>query len=356
MNENIKKALFLKFSNGIGNVSAKQIILNNHWDKVNFNDPEIINKVENELNNIENQKINVITLLDTLYPPLLKEIHDPPLLLYYEGNLEAKQPIAVVGTRHPSPYGEKSCRDIVKGLCKYGVEIISGFAYGIDGIAHKTTLENQSKTIAVLACGLDIAYPYAHVKLKNEIIASGGAVISEYPMGTKPQPYHFPIRNRIISGLAQGTIVIEAKIESGALITAKYAGEQGRSVYTIPGSIFQESFYGNHTLIREGGILIRKAEDVLEDLQTFSEKKLIKKTIKLNKEEMQETVRTHADDSLFAYLNEEEKLIMECFSEKTTLDYLLAKTGFSPSKILSLLTQLNIKGLLEEKGGIYYKS
>lgn len=352
MNEdNLKKALTLYFSPNLGRVKSKEIVEKNLWDSIDFKDSEIQKKVDRELLQVEKFKAKIISLLDDEYPSQLKEIYDAPLVLYYYGNLKTSLPIGVVGTRNPSKYGERACKEIVRELCQYPVEIISGFANGIDTIAHREAVSANAKTFAVMGCGLDKNYPASNYRLRAEILEKGGALISEFPFGTEALSYHFPLRNRIISGLSVGVAVIEASASSGAIITAKTANEQGRNIYTIPGSIFCDSFDGNHALIRQGATLIQSGKDILNDISVFKEEKPQLKKLKKaspKKEPHQE--------KLLPLFGEEEKLVYDFICEPVTLDFILAKTGFTPAKALSLLTQLCIKGAAEERGGLYHRT
>ena len=207
-----------------------------------------------------------ITLKDKNYPQLLKEIYDPPQTLYVNGQLKAveKYPLAVVGTRKISSYGQQITQSLVKALARAGLTIISGLALGVDGLAHQATLDVGGRTIAVLGSSLDIIYPPSHEKLAQRIVESDGAIISEYPPKTRPSKWTFPARNRIVAGLSLGVLVIEAPKRSGALITARFALDQGREVFAVPGSIYNKNSAGCHLLIKLGAKPVTKPEDILE--------------------------------------------------------------------------------------------
>jgi DNA processing protein len=193
---------------------------------------------------------------------------DPPLLLYALGHAEVlRHPrrLSIVGSRNPTPQGEANARQFAKALGQAGVCVVSGLALGIDGAAHEGALEAGAPTIAVVGTGLDRVYPKRHLALAHRI-AENGVILSEYPLGTPPLPPHFPQRNRIIAGLSQGTLVVEAAMKSGSLITARLAAEQGREVFAIPGSIHAPQSRGCHALIRQGAKLVESAQDILEDL------------------------------------------------------------------------------------------
>lgn len=213
---------------------------------------------------------HLLTLGDVEFPPTLLQMADPPLMLYVVGQLAAlAQPnkIAIVGSRNPTPQGQINARQFAAALGESGLCIVSGMALGVDGAAHEGALDAGAPTIAVVGTGLDRVYPKRHHDLAHRIAAQGGAIVSEYPLGTPPLPANFPQRNRIIAGLCQGTLVIEAAVASGSLITARLATEMGREVFAIPGSIHAPQARGCHALIRQGAKLVESAHDVLEDLQ-----------------------------------------------------------------------------------------
>lgn len=212
---------------------------------------------------------HLLTLGDPDYPPMLLQMADPPLALYVVGQLAAIQSpnkIAIVGSRNPTPQGQINARQFGAALGDAGLCVVSGLALGVDGAAHEGALDAGACTIAVVGTGLDRVYPKRHHDLAHRI-AVKGAIVSEYPLGTPPLPAHFPQRNRIIAGLCQGTLVVEAAVASGSLITARLATEMGREVFAIPGSIHAPQARGCHALIRQGAKLVESAQDVLEDLQ-----------------------------------------------------------------------------------------
>lgn len=228
---------------------------------------------EEEFNNIieicERREINLTTIADAEYPANLKRIYDAPVILYYKGNLSErdKYSIGIVGTRIPSEYGRTSCVTIVKELSEYGIPIISGMAKGIDSIAHKTALSSGTLTYAIMGSGLDVIYPPENKKLYEEI-AEKGAVISEYQPGTNPDKGNFPKRNRIISGISLGCIIVESGKKGGSLITASYALDQNREVFAIPGQINSRRSEGTNNLIKRGQAkLIINSEDIINELE-----------------------------------------------------------------------------------------
>ncbi len=218
-----------------------------------------------EMERLERYKVRVLTLNDPAYPPRLKEIYDVPPVLYVRGALTAEDEwsVAVVGTRRTTAYGREVAERIVGELARSKVTIVSGLARGIDSVAHRAALEAGGRTIAVFACGLDIIYPAENLKLAQAIMEHG-ALISDYPLGTSPKAEHFPRRNRIMSGLSLGVLVVEAGEGSGALITANLALEQNRDVFAVPGSILSPVSRGTNRLIQDGAKLVRDVRDILE--------------------------------------------------------------------------------------------
>ncbi len=275
------------------------------------------------------------------YPLLLKEIPDAPIALYQLGNFDfnnSDAKISIVGTRKPTSYGKMAAEKITKELVNYNFITISGLAYGIDTICHQTTLENNGKTIAVLGSGLNIIFPSINKKLSEKIIKNG-ALISEYALNAPPLKHHFPARNRIISGLSLGTIVIEASIKSGSLITARLAAEQNREVFAIPGSIFSSLSEGCHQLIQSGAKLVYSTKDVLEELNieiTETENSLSKKTIEsLSIEEIK----------LLDIIKQTEYPLL--------VDEIISLSGLTPNIVNQTLTLLEIKNLIKLDGNGY---
>ncbi len=223
--------------------------------------------IERELELIQEYGCQVLTLYDTAYPALLKEIDTPPIVIYIRGELTSEDSLslALVGSRDAKDYGRKASYRLSYQLAQRGLTIISGLAKGIDTSAHRGALESGGRTVAVMGSGLSFIYPAANTDLAEKITESG-ALISEFPMETKPKPKNFPRRNRIISGLTLGTVVVEASNRSGALITARLAGEQGREVFAVPGEIFSELSTGTHKLINNGAKLVNTVDDLLNEL------------------------------------------------------------------------------------------
>ena len=234
---------------------------------------EIVNtryryNLDKYLEYMNNNNIELINVYDKNYPDKLKVIYDPPIVLYVKGNKKIlkEKGISIVGCRLCTKYGEKIAKELAYNLSLNNINIISGLAKGIDSFAHRGSLKAHGRTLAVVGCGLDRVYPQENKKLFDEIISSGGAVISEYIIGTKPLAQNFPRRNRIISGLSDGVVVIEAREKSGTLITVDFALEQGKNIYAVPGNIDSPNSYGTNELIKQGAKIITNMQDILEDL------------------------------------------------------------------------------------------
>lgn len=259
------------------NLTRDMIERMNHGNKISSNVVKLLHQNWNgslvsKLNDeFRRKNVGVLTILDQDYPSLLKKISQPPWVLYYRGDVSllSGPAIAVVGTRRPTPYGLKVTQQFAEELSHCGWVIVSGMASGIDGVAHRSVLRAQGKTVAVLGSGIDVIYPKNHRALYEQLI-NEGLVLSEMPPGTKPHPGLFPQRNRIISGLSYGTVVIEAAEKSGSLITANYSLEEGREVFAIPGPITSDKSGGTNSLIQQGAKSVCKVEDILEEFPYIS--------------------------------------------------------------------------------------
>jgi DNA processing protein len=273
------------------------------------------------------------------YPRYLKEIDQPPPILYIKGelSLEDEWSVAIVGTRKVTHYGRQVAQEFSRVLADHKITIISGLARGIDGIAHKAAIDAGGRTIAVLGSGVDRIYPAEHRNLAEEICKSG-AVVSDYPPGTAPEASNFPPRNRIISGLSRATIVIEAGQTSGALITADFANNQGRNVYAVPGSIYNVQSKGTNKLIQQGAKPLLDIRDVLEDLQVelLQERKSIRKA--------------NPGDQF------EEKILNILSDDPLHVDEITNQTELPISQVSSCLTMMELKGLAKQVGGMKYVS
>ena len=303
---------------------------------VNSKNEEFVNNLEKELTRIQKNNIDIITLHDKEYPYNLRNIYSSPILLYKKGNLvnEDNNSIAIVGSRNATSYGLKVAYDLARQLAKRGITIISGMARGIDSQAHKGALDAGGRTIAVLGCGLDVIYPPENKKLMNDIM-NNGAVISEFSLGTIPDSKNFPQRNRIISGISRGTVIVEANKKSGSLITADFALEQGREVFAVPGPIYSRFSEGTNNLIKDGAKVVTGIEDILEELKI--------NYIIDNKE----TESLRPDN-----LTQEENIIYECMSyEPLHVELLMKKSGLSINKMNTILTLLELKGIIKQLPG-----
>ncbi|MGD9201791.1 MAG: DNA-processing protein DprA [Chitinispirillia bacterium] len=307
-------------------------------------DEAVLEYAENQLSKARKYNIQILSLDDSKYPSFLNEIFAPPPVLYVKGNISAfsNNSIAIVGMRRPSVYGKNATSVITKELTRENIVVVSGLALGIDSIAHKTVIENNGITIAVLGSGIDRLYPASNSNLA-EHIAEKGAVISEFPLGTQPKPYNFPRRNRIISGLTSGTLVIEACEKSGSLITAQYAIQQGRDVFAVPGSIFSEKSNGTFYLIRNGAIPVRSANDILEHIE------LAQHHIP------HEETPTKVTQLPFEFLNIDEKLIIQSLAdEPQRLDQISFITKKNINELYSILLNLELKGFVKQISGQQY--
>lgn len=280
--------------------------------------------------------INVITIADSNYPKLLKEIFDPPAVLYYKGKIDSLHSLclAVVGTRQATPYGQRAACDMVVPIASANVTIISGLAYGIDATAHQAALSAKGKTVAVLANGLDTVYPTAHRKLADDIISSGGALVSEFPPGVAPLKQNFVQRNRIIAGLASATLVIEGARESGALITARFALESNREVLALPGSIYSEQSFGTNDLLKSGAHLVSAPGDVFNVLG------LEPKSVSAGPRR--------------PLLEDEADLLRHLSHEPVHIDELARELAMPVSVLAGKLTALELAGYVQDTGGQRY--
>lgn len=293
--------------------------------------------LDDELARIERLGYRLLTWEEADYPERLREIPAPPPVLYLWGDLRPQDrwAAAVVGTRRPTAYGTAVARDLAAVLAASGVTVVSGLARGIDIIAHQSALEAGGRTLAVLGSGLDRLYPPEHRHLA-ERIAGGGAVLSDYPLGTAPEAGNFPPRNRIISGLALAVVIVEAGEGSGALITADFAGEQGREVFAVPGSIYSRASRGTNRLIRSGARPLVAFEDVLEALNL---------DVVIRQEEVSQALPEDETEA---------KILAALSSEPVHVDELQARCGLPAAQISASLAMLELKGRARQVGGMHY--
>ncbi|HEV8713626.1 MAG TPA: DNA-processing protein DprA [Candidatus Binatia bacterium] len=295
--------------------------------------------VETELNKIVRAGVRLVTRTDPEYPVNLTHLHDPPPFLYLRGSFvpEDRIAIAVVGSRFASSYGKGAARDLARGLAEKGVTIVSGLARGIDAEAHRAALAAGGRTIAVLGSGLDIIYPSEHRALAAEIPAHG-AVVSEFSLGSKPDAVHFPYRNRVISGLTLGTVVVEAAENSGSLITARCALEQNREVFAVPGPITTSRSRGPHRLIKDGAKLVEGIDDILHEIAPALA-----------------PPRPTLPVTPTATLEPHEALLVGLFDgEPQHVDALIARSGLSAARVLEVLLGMELKGVVIQLPGTHF--
>ncbi|PID71970.1 MAG: DNA-protecting protein DprA [Desulfobulbus propionicus] len=300
-------------------------------------------RADRELEQLQQRNISFLSISSAYYPKLLKNIPEPPVVLYCKGDLALldKPGVAVVGSRSATDYGKRVSTMLAQELSCQGLSIISGGAYGIDAAAHEGALQGEGTTCAVLGCGIDVVYPKVHQQL-FQAIEQDGLLLSEYPLGAKPEPFRFPARNRIISGLATGVVVVEATLKSGSLITARLALDQGREVFAVPGRIDSIKSSGCHRLIQQGAHLVNNAEDIIHELGFVT-------TGRLTREQGENTVSApHLE-------NEEETLLSFIDIYPVDIDTLLRLSGLNSNIIHSLLLQLELKGLIRQLPGQQYE-
>ncbi len=292
----------------------------------------------------------IVALSDPEYPPRLKEIYDPPVILFVKGSVEvlARPGIAMVGTRHPTPYGSAMAERLSTDLAARGLVIISGLARGIDTASHRGAVAAKGKTVGVLGTGIDIMYPKENTRLTEQIVSLGGALVTEFPVGTPPTPQNFPIRNRIISGMSAGVLVVEAAEYSGTRITSRLALEQNRDVYAVPGNVTNKNAWGPNTLIKQGAKLVATWEDVWEELPTDVQVAL---SSAQNESPEQETASLFPDEVSSPH----EKYILKLLKadESTHIDELveLLENEMSPSEIFAALFELELNGKVKQLPG-----
>lgn len=309
-------------------------------------DASAVRQLNQELTQLERHQVRVLTYLDTQYPSLLRSIPDPPPLLYFQGTLldSDRHAIAIVGTRKVSVAGRVFAEELARDLAAMGFTIVSGLARGVDAAAHRGALAGHGRTLAVMGCGLDRTYPADHRQLR-EAIERSGAVLSELPLGAAPHSYHFPRRNRIISGLALGVVVTEAAIESGSLITARLAAEQGREVFAVPGFVKIENSRGPNSLIKDGARLVESARDVLDELRPQLDAEFCG--------ELDE--RVHAKQQPDVQLGGEEMRVYDALhAVPQSIDEVIRRTGLEASHVTPILLSLELKNCIRQLPGNEY--
>lgn len=313
-------------------------------DRLHASEPRRL--AEEELRRLDAMGAEVVTLADARYPALLREIYDPPIVLYALGRLEEAlgQPcIAIVGTRRPSTYGANVAVQLARDLAARGLTIVSGFARGIDSAAHRGALEAKGKTIAVLGTGLDLIYPRENQRLA-EGIRSSGALVTEFPLGTPPAPQNFPFRNRIISGLSLGVVVVEAAQQSGSLITARLAIEQDRDVFAVPGNITSATSFGPNYLIKSGAKLVQYWRDVVEELPYEIGRRILQQELAASAPDAEQLTLTLDE-------RQQKVLALLSFDVPTHIDELLVASGLPSPVLMQVLLELEVKDKISQLPG-----
>ena len=322
-----------------------------------------------ELALIEQHQCHIVTINDDAYPPILKQIHDPPVLLYIIGEfpLQDAPSIAIVGSRSPTEYGKTISHQLSHQLAERGITVVSGFARGIDTCVHRGALEAGGRTVAVFGCGLSIIYPETNRTLAAEMIKSG-ALVSEFPMTMPPRGNNFPRRNRVISGLTLGTLVVEASDRSGSLITARHAAEQGREVFAVPGQIFSNVSRGTHSLINQGATLINSVDDLLdalpqdytgilrgESLEPTRQPTSSKQSDRIARPQSVEnrsTPTSQPKTKTDPNLTPDEQVVLSAMdADSVHIDEITRVTQLPIGKVSSLLVMLELKGVVQQLPG-----
>ena len=301
-------------------------------------------EVEQEVQRASRAGVKIIPFGSAIYPARLRSIADPPPCLYVKGEIrqEDDKAVAVIGTRSASHYGRRVARDLCRGLASLGFTVISGMARGIDGVAHDAALNSGGRTIAVLGSGVDRAYPPEHQKLYHRI-SENGAVISELPLAAPPLAFNFPARNRLISGLSAGVVVVEATEKSGSLITAAIALEQGREVFAVPGEVGLSRSRGGHRLIRQGAKLVESVDDILEEIAP---------QLVARDRQAAALARTLPVDA-----QPETRKIFDLLQERSLhIDEVIEASGFSTSRVSQILLELELQGFLKQLPGNRYSA
>ena len=301
------------------------------------------NRAVQELKNVTKGNCNVVCPVDESYPSDLLNIADPPVALFCRGDITclAKPAVAIVGSRAATTYGKRVSFELARELARHGICVVSGMAMGIDGEAHAGALAGGGVTIGVLGCGVDVVYPHQHAALFNEV-AARGLLMSEYPLGTTPDGFRFPERNRIISGVSLGTVVVEASLKSGSLITARLALDHGRDVFAVPGRIDSPKSQGTHRLLQQGAKLVSCVDDILEELDMAG---------------LLDNAHTAGQRGAQPVeLQEEEKHLLSCLDVyPIAIDELVLDSGYDAGAIFQMLLSLELKGLVRQLPGQQYE-
>ena len=307
-------------------------------------EPSVWKEIDQDMKMLDRLGISVLTYLDTAYPSRLRTISDPPPLLYVTGNLQSlnRYAIGVVGSRRPTPAGRAVTEELSRDLAALGFTIVSGLARGIDSAAHRGAIAAAGDTVGVLGCGIDQVYPPEHQELRRQI-EEHGAVISELPVGAYPHGYHFPCRNRIISGLSLGVVVSEAALQSGSLITARLAAEQGREVFAIPGFIKAETSRGSNGLIKQGAKLVEGAWDVVEELLPQLDTRF-RDGLKRSQTVQPPPALTDSETLVSTLL----------YAQPTHIDELILRSGLTAADVAGLLVNMELRRVIQQLPGNFY--
>lgn len=310
----------------------------------------VFQQVRRDLEWTRNNHVHLIDIHHDLYPQLLRETKKAPPLLYVAGdpNVLSFPQVSIVGTRNPSPSGRGTAFDFGAELARSGFTVTSGLALGVDTCAHRGAVSVSGRTIAVLGTGIDTIYPQRNSPLAMEILANGGALVSEFPLGTSPMGQNFPQRNRIISGMSYGVLVVEAAVKSGSLITARYALQQDREVFAVPGSIHNPLSRGCHALIKDGAKLVETAQDIVDELKSFL-------ALKWEQLDLEDKVEVSHIASGVAATKMEEEVFAELGYEATKIDTLVDRTGLTVGDVMACVLTLELKGLIANTGTGYMR-
>ncbi len=307
-------------------------------------EPSLTPGVNEQLDRLGRSGARLIGLLDAEYPPLLRQITDPPVFLFARGErLSGGDAVALVGSRNPSRTGLETARLLARALAREGVDVVSGFARGIDGAAHRAALEAGGRTTAVLGSGVDVCYPPEHASLVPAMLR-GGTLVSEFPMGTRPKPHHFPVRNRLIAGLVPLVVVVEAAERSGSLITARHAADFGRDVAAVPGAILNEQSAGSNSLLKDGAILIRSPRDMFAELPAAAGR---------TRAPLPDSDAPAGGSAAPPSLDPDALALLAALhpDDPRDADDLVASTGLSPARLSAALVLLEMEGLASSLPG-----
>lgn len=334
MEEELLISLALSFKKGFGGKSYLKLLESFGSVSEGVKEEEIelyeeIKKAEKELLRAEKLGVKVVPLCSDAYPPLLKEIQQPPIVLYVVGKLPEEPCVAVIGSRRCSDYGRRTAFKVAKFLSESGICVVSGLAYGVDSAAHRGALAGEGKTLAVLGSGVDVVHPRGNRELAKRIVEEGGALISEFPLGTPPSKETFPRRNRIVSGLSYAVVVVEAGERSGTNVTVGYALEQGRTVFAVPGNVDSPFSRGTNKLLKEGAVPLISPEDIFEELPFLKRR---------NRKEIPERFK---------------ELYRLLLSEPMTFDRIAELSKMDVTELSVLLVEMEMEGIVKRDGSVY---